>query len=298
MVAAPGASGGTAGGPPRSGQTVSGPGPEAAERLRHCLARHATAPSLAVALSGGVDSRFLCLALQRQGIPFLALHAAGPHIPEEESRAAGAWAEGRAIALEVVEFSPLALPEVASGGRERCYACKSALLAALRQRLTRLGRTDALLCDGSNADDGHAYRPGLRALREAGVVSPLAEADIDKATIRALGRAWGLENPDQAARPCLLTRFAYGCPPEAARLRPLAAAESALAALRGPDGLPALGNFRLRLRPDPLLQCERLPARHAEAVEAVLRAHGFWPCELAESAAISGYYDTRPPGQN
>lgn len=295
MVDALSASDGAARTPPRNEPPAAGPGPEAAARLRERLAAcAAAAPTLAVALSGGVDSRFLCLALQRQGIPFLALHAAGPHIPGEESRAARDWARDRALSLEVVEFSPLDLPEVASGGRERCYACKTALLAALRQRLTRLGRADALLCDGSNADDRHAYRPGLRALREAGVASPLAEAGIDKAAIRALGRDWGLENPDQAALPCLLTRFAYGCPPDAARLRPLAAAESALAALSGPDGLPALGNFRLRLRPAPLLQCERLPARLAGEMEAILRTHGFWPCDFEESARISGFYDTGP----
>lgn len=262
-----------------------------AARLRKRLAACAAAPALAVALSGGVDSRFLCLALQRQGIPFLALHARGPHIPEAESRAAAHWAKGRAIALEMVDFSPLSLPEVVSGSRERCYACKTALLAALRQRLTQRGLPDALLCDGSNADDLRAYRPGLRALREAGVLSPLAEAGIAKADIRALGRDWELDDPDQAARPCLLTRYAYGCPPDATGLRRLAEAETALAALRDGDGRPALGNFRLRLRPAPLLQCERLPRQQATAIAEILRTHGFWPCEQAESARISGFYD-------
>lgn len=252
------------------------------------------APALAVALSGGVDSRFLCHALQRQGIPFLALHARGPHIPEAESRAAMRWAAARGLPLEVVDFSPLNLPEVAVGGRERCYACKTALLAALRQRLTQRGLPDALLCDGSNADDLRAYRPGLRALREAGARSPLAETGIAKADIRALGREWGLDDPDQAARPCLLTRYAYGCPPDAASLRRLADAETALAALRDADGLPALGNFRLRLRPAPLLQCERLPRQQATAIADILRTHGFWPCEQAASARISGFYDAPP----
>lgn len=295
MVDAPSVFAGAAQGSPGNGRPAPGPEADPGARLRERLTACArSAPALAVALSGGVDSRFLCFALQRQNIPFLALHARGPHLPAAESRAALDWAARHAIALDVVEFSPLALPEVASGGRERCYACKTALLAALRQCLTRRGLPRARLCDGSNADDLRAYRPGLRALREAGVASPLAEAGIGKADIRSLAREWGLDDPDQAARPCLLTRYAYGCPPDAASLRRLAAAETALAALRDVDGRPALGNFRLRLRPAPLLQCERLPRQHAAAIEAILREQGFWPCAQEESARISGFYDAPP----
>lgn len=258
------------------------------ERLTACAR---TAPALAVALSGGVDSRFLCLALQREGIPFLALHAGGPHVPEAESHAAARWAEARGLALEVVAFSPLGLPEVRDGSRERCYACKKALLAALRERLASRGLTDALLCDGSNADDLHAHRPGLRALREAGVASPLAEAGIAKADLRRLGAFWGLEDPDQTARPCLLTRFAYGCRPEETTLRRLAEAEAALAALNDADGRPALGDFRLRLSPGPLLQHERPLPPVQEQVRHILRASGFWPCDLRQTARISGFFD-------
>lgn len=258
------------------------------ERLKTCAR---TAPALAVALSGGVDSRFLCLALQRAGLSFIALHACGPHVPEEESRSAVRWAEARGLRLETVPFSPLALPGVADGGRERCYACKKGLVAALRQRLAACGLPDALLCDGSNADDLQAHRPGLRALREAGVASPLAEAGIRKADLRRLGAAWGLEDPDQTARPCLLTRLAYGCRPEASTLRRLAEAESALAALSDADGHPVLGDFRLRLCPQPLLQHERPTVSHLEQLRHILKATGFWPCDFRQTARISGFFD-------
>lgn len=274
------------------GPVLPAPPAAAAQRLHERLTACArTAPALAVALSGGVDSRFLCLALQREGIPFLALHAGGPHVPEAESRAALHWAAARGLELEVVPFSPLALPEVVSGSRERCYACKKALLAALRERLEARGLTEALLCDGSNADDLHAHRPGLRALREAGVASPLAEAGVTKAELRRLGACWGLEDPDQTARPCLLTRFAYGCRPEETVLRRLAAAEAALAALTDTDGRPALGDFRLRLCPEPVLQHERPLDTAAAQVGHILHATGFWPCELRQAARISGFFD-------
>lgn len=274
------------------GTALPAPLADAARRLHECLTACArTAPTLAVALSGGVDSRFLCHALQQAGLPFLALHARGPHVPDEESRAAVHWAESRGLRLELVSFSPLALPDVADGSRERCYACKKGLVAALRQRLADLGLPDALLCDGSNADDLHAHRPGLRALREEGVASPLAEAGIRKADLRRLGALWGLDNPEQAARPCLLTRLAYGCRPEEATLRRLADAEAALAALSDADGLPVLGDFRLRLCPRPLLQHERpLPSTRDQA-ERILRAAGFWPCDFRQTTHISGFFD-------
>lgn len=265
---------------------------DAAQRLRERLTTCAgRAPALAVALSGGVDSRFLCLALQRAGLPFKALHAHGPHVPDEESRAARSWAEARGLALEMVPFSPLGLPEVSDGSRERCYACKKALLAALRERLASRGLPDALLCDGSNADDLRAHRPGLRALREAGVASPLAEAGIRKADLRRLGAIWGLEDPEQTARPCLLTRLAYGCRPDEKTLRRLAQAEAALAALTDVDGRPALGDFRLRLCPGPVLQHERPAPASLERLRHILEAAGFWPCALRQTERISGFFD-------
>lgn len=274
------------------GTALPAPLAAAAQRLHDRLTACArTAPALAVAYSGGVDSRFLCLALQREGIPFLALHAGGPHVPEAESRTAIRRAEARGLRLEIVPFSPLALPEVAAGSRERCYACKAGLVAALRERLLRLGLPDALLCDGSNADDLHAYRPGLRALREAGVASPLAEAGIAKADLRRLGALWGLDDPGQAARPCLLTRLAYGCRPEEDTLRRLADAEAALAALTAADGSPALGELRLRLCPRPLLQHQRPLSSARDSVESILRATGFWPCDFRQTTSVSGFFD-------
>lgn len=274
------------------GTALPAPLAAAAQRLHERLTACArTAPALAVAFSGGVDSRFLCHALQRAGLPFIALHAGGPHVPEAESRAAIRRAEAGGLRLEVVPFSPLALPEVAAGGRERCYACKAGLIAALRERLTSLGLADALLCDGSNADDLHAHRPGLRALREAGVASPLAEAGITKADLRRLGALWGLDDPGQAARPCLLTRLAYGCRPEEGTLRRLAEAEAALAALTAADGSPALGDFRLRLCPRPLLQHERPLPSAPDHITRILRAAGFWPCDFRQTAHVSGFFD-------
>ena len=204
------------------------------QALPQVLARRLRAmPPLVVAFSGGIDSRFLSHAALLSGCDVLAVHVRGPHIPAGESAHALAWAEGRGLPLLVVDFDPLSLPEVATNSRQRCYACKIGLLAAIGKALARAGQQGRVLCDGSNADDLVAYRPGLRALQEAGVVSPLAESGMDKAAIRAAARATGLDDPDQRARPCLLTRLAYGLAPDADVLARLAAAEEALSGLSG-----------------------------------------------------------------
>lgn len=253
---------------------------------------------LAVAFSGGIDSRFLCHVLQRGKIPFLALHARGPHVPEAESRYARAWAERTGIDMEEVDFNPLSDSRVARNDTQRCYFCKTALIAALRQHLAlRCPQTgsDWLLCDGSNADDIKSYRPGLRALAEAGVRSPLAALSLTKADIRRLAAETALELPDQQARPCLLTRFAYNLVPTVAQLRQLAQAEAQLAALSGNNKTAALGDFRLRLTPAPLLQAQRLPEQLRPDVEQILRHCGFATCEIRTEEQISGLYDRPSP---
>ena len=238
---------------------------------------------LAVAFSGGLDSRFLCFALRRAGCDVLALHATGPHVPQAESAAARCWARAQGLPLLEVRHDPLSLPEVAVNSRERCYACKRALMRRLRDALAAAGGC-RILCDGSNADDLTAFRPGQRAVREAGVLSPLALAGLHKQELRDLGASWGLDDPQQAARPCLLTRLAYGMSPEPALLARLAAAEADLAAL------PGLGDFRLRLTPEPVLQAAVLPDGLRPQVMQVLDAHGFGGAGMVEGT-VSGFFD-------
>lgn len=250
-------------------------------------------PRMAVALSGGLDSRFLCHAARLCGCEVTALHARGPHVPPTESAAALDWARRTGLTLLTVDFDPLPLPEVARNDRQRCYACKRGLVAALRQCLAEEGLARLPLCDGSNADDLHAFRPGLRALAEAGVLSPLAEASLHKTELRALAAATGLEQPYQQARPCLLTRLAYGLAPDAATLARLAAAEAALAALPG----MFCTDFRLRLTPAPELHLATLPEAGQAALRATLAAHGFAQCSILVEGQVSGFFDTPAKGR-
>lgn len=261
---------------------------------RHLRERGRTA--VAVAYSGGVDSRFLCHALLRAGLDVLGLHARGPHVPEAETRQARSRARDMGLPLLEVDFQPLEIPDVRANGPRRCYFCKAALMRCLREALARreaAGDPPRLLCDGSNADDMASSRPGLQALKEAAILSPLAEAGFSKKALRAEGAATGLEDPQQAARPCLLTRFAYGVQPTETALRRLAAAEEALAELKSPDGRPLLGDFRVRLTPEPLVQAQHLPVGSLSHVDAVMSRCGLAPWKSQEEAVISGLYDRK-----
>lgn len=250
-------------------------------------------PFMAVALSGGLDSRFVCHAARLCGCDVLALHARGPHVPQEETSDALRWAAENAFPVLVVDYDPLSFPAVAQTARERCYVCKKGLMAHLWARLEAVGEGKRrVLCDGTNADDLHAYRPGVKALKEGGVLSPLARAHCCKADVRAAARMTGLDRPEQASRPCLLTRFAYGLVAERETLHRLDAAETGLALLAAREGAgSALGEFRLRLTPSPVLQAQHIPEDMRAPVCALLAKHGFASCTLVETPQVSGYFD-------
>ncbi len=256
-----------------------------------------------IALSGGLDSRFLAHAacrLRDAGVAPVLVHFRGPHVPEGETAAAESFAAARGLPLHVRDCDPLAVPEVRANGPRRCYHCKYALfsgLGALRGTLS--GDGALIVCDGTNASDLALYRPGLQALRELGVRSPLAEAGLDKEDVRAAARATGLENPEQQARPCLLTRFAYGLEPTVASLHAAGRTEAALAGIIGSGE-----NFRLRLfAPAGDIPGKYLPFTvelHLErplapseeaAVRARIAAQGFFCRSVRVLERASGQYD-------
>ncbi len=241
-------------------------------RLESVLGVLAAGNRFALAYSGGLDSRFLAHAAQRFGFEPVLLHIVGPHIPPEETDYARHWAASQELAYEELPADPLDLALVASGDRRRCYACKRNLFSLLK------ARTDLPLCDGTNASDAGQYRPGIRAVEELGILSPLASAGLTKADIHRCAALTGMEDPEQKARPCLLTRLPYGMKPERSLLAGLAAGERAVHGVFASAGLPG-PDFRLRLvdaerlelhvLPEPALApglCAELARRIAEAV--------------------------------
>ena len=268
-----------------SKQEWRGSGVEAIpEALRKILSR---IPRIAISFSGGLDSRFLCRAASLMGLDILAIHAAGPHVSPRESEFAKQWAAKNEIAFRGIWSDPLTLPEVAINSRSRCYACKKSLARVAREAALDFG---GVLCDGGNADDLKVYRPGLRAAREEGIFSPLAMAAMGKSEIRAAARESGMDWPDQKARPCLLTRYAYGLSPNAGTLRRLAEAEFAL------EGELPNCDFRLRLKPEPELQIDRDIGATKDAVLKILAERGFEGAAIKTVERVDGYYDRRDGG--
>ena len=263
---------------------------------------------IALAFSGGLDSRFLAhtarlLAADGAGPEIHLFHAAGPHVPATESADAQAWAEANGFAFTAVPADPLSLPDVRANTRERCYHCKRLLFSRLADAAREHFSCRATLCDGSNASDFLLFRPGFKALRELGVRSPLAEAALDKAAIRAFAAATGLDDPEQQARPCMLTRFAYGLAPSHEALAAAAEAERNIAGLLRSLFPASIPDFRLRLvgaleslkRTLPYTTELHLSMRPDEAtarrLEEAVAEQGFVPPTIVVLDTVSGHYD-------
>jgi uncharacterized protein len=172
--------------------------------LEEYLRRHRRA---ALLFSGGLDSSLLLAAAAKALGPGLtAITFTGPHtVPGE---LATAWALARRLQVHHVvrQIDPLSLPEFRHNRRDRCYVCKQAIITRAWEIAAARGLP--VLWDGTNLDDLADFRPGHRALREGGVASPLLEAHLDKAAIRALSRGLGLDS-ERPAQSCLATRFPY-----------------------------------------------------------------------------------------
>lgn len=255
--------------------------------------------AIAVAFSGGLDSRLLTHIALLTGLDVTAIHVGGPHIPAVEEAEAAAWATARKVPLITVQLDVLAIPEVATGARDRCYHCKRTLFTAMRDAAGGLP-----LCDGTNASDKTKYRPGLKALEELGIRSPLAEAGLTKANIHALAQRTGMDRPGQAARPCLLTRFDYGLSPDAETLAAIDETEQAVAALLVHHGLLRHStipgepvDFRLRVEAGPHyslhLATESFPPELEDKLHALLEERGFAGASLVPGSEVSGHFDRK-----
>lgn len=167
---------------------------------------------LALAFSGGVDSTLL-LAVLRQlrdesDFPLTAMIMQTPFMRQADLDHAQRCAVQLQVPLQVLTCDPLSLPQVKANALDRCYWCKRFIFSRFLERCGEL-QLQTLL-DGTNADDHQTYRPGLAALAELKVVSPLASVQATKADIRRLAAQLGLACATQPSTPCLATRFDYG----------------------------------------------------------------------------------------
>lgn len=192
---------------------------------------------LALAFSGGTDSAYLLAQGLRRGCdlrPYFVKTVFQPRFELEDARRLCAQLD---VGLTVIELDILACERVAANPADRCYHCKNAIFRVLIDRAAADGFP--LVIDGTNASDDAADRPGMRALQQLGVVSPLRLCGITKDDVRRRSAALGLFTASKPSYACLSTRVPTGVPVEA---------EALARVERGEEALRALGFSDLRLR--------------------------------------------------
>ena len=226
-------------------------------------------PRCALGFSGGVDSAYLLYAGVKAGADIRPYFIKTVFQPAFELADAKKLAAGLGAEVTVLELDALADPQVAANPADRCYYCKQNLFRTLKERAIADGYP--VLLDGTNASDEAGDRPGMRALAELSVRSPLRECGLTKAEIRARSREAGLFTWDKPAYACLATRVPAGEAITAETLARVEGAEDALFRLGYTDFRVRVFHSAARLQL-PRGQMERA-VREAETIQAALKPY-------------------------
>ena len=164
---------------------------------------------VAIAYSAGVDSTFLLkVAHDTLGNNVLALSVKSASFPEKELDEATKFCKSKKINHIIIDFDEFEIENFSSNPLNRCYICKKALFKKIVEIAAAHGFQHIL--EGSNLDDTKDYRPGMKALQELNIISPLKEIGLTKAKIREYSKKLGLKTFDKPSLACLSTRFPYG----------------------------------------------------------------------------------------
>ena len=193
-------------------------------------------PKVALAFSGGVDSSYLLYAAMKYGADVKAYYVKALFQPQFEMDDAMRLAEQLKAPVRVLRADVLSDPVVVSNPSNRCYYCNMIMKAAAEDGYT-------VLLDGTNASDDAGDRPGMKALQELQVKSPLRECGLVKSEIRRLSKEGGLFTWDKPSYACLATRIPTGCEITAEKLQKTEKAEDFLFSL-------GFSDFRVRMMPN------------------------------------------------
>lgn len=257
------------------------------------------AEGICIAFSGGADSSLLlkaaCLARETamasdpsaQVLPILAVIAQTRLHPHEDTLQARKLALSMGADCLVLEIDEFQDPRIMDNPKNRCFLCKKLLFSSIKKSALKQGRLHVF--DGSNQSDTAEYRPGLAALKELRIKSPLLELGITKPQVRELSRKLGLVTSDKPAAPCMATRLPYGARLDFDLLDRIHQGEIALR---------QLGFYNVRLRfHDPLIRIEvdekdlEQVIRHREAIIRLVKNLGFSYVTLDLEGFRSGSMD-------
>lgn len=195
----------------------------------------------AVAFSGGVDSSLLlkmaCDASRKTGTKVYGILLHTMLHPSGDIKDAEKIAEEIGAIFLVLRLDELRMAGIENNPADRCYLCKKYLFCELQNKAKKLGISCIL--EGTNADDLQVYRPGIKAVQELGIISPLADAGFTKDDVRRLAGQYGISASKKPSTPCLATRFPYGTPLSYGEMRKTE---------KGEAYLRSLGFYNVRLR--------------------------------------------------
>nr|WP_282923777.1 ATP-dependent sacrificial sulfur transferase LarE [Mediterraneibacter massiliensis] len=226
------------------------------QKMKEC-----TKNGVAVAFSGGVDSSLLlklaCEAAD-EGQKVYAITVHSRLHPAEDLETAAKVAEEIGAVHKIVFVDELKEADISDNPKERCYLCKKYIFQKMIKTAAELGVN--CLVEGTNEDDLHVYRPGIQAIKELGILSPLAECGMTKKEIRELAQTYQISVAKRPSGPCLATRFPYGTKLSYERMEQ---------AEQGERFLRSLGFSTVRLRVHGKLA--RIEVKEAELGEVLKR---------------------------
>jgi len=223
-------------------------------------------PKAALGFSGGTDSAYLLYEAHRLGAQVQPYYIKTAFQPAFELRDAQRLCEHLGIELKIIELDILSVDKVRANPQNRCYYCKKTLFSTLRTQAVADGYT--LLIDGTNASDDAGDRPGMRALQELSVRSPLRECGITKAEVRRRSQEAGLFTWDKPAYACLATRVPACQALDAETLSRVERAEDALFTLGFTDFRVRVFHGAARLQ-FPAQQMDEAIHRRRDLINAV-----------------------------